>query len=100
MNNSFFRKIKGQNLIKVVSGIIKLELHYICTKLSLDHVMKVWKDNAHIRFLLKKKDLRHTNTIINKHNNHRAPKMLRTLKGPQTSLRIKEKRIKLSTSNS
>ena len=66
MNNSCFLKIRKQNLIKVIFSIVIFELFYSHTKLGFDHVMKVWKDISHIRFLLEKKNLRHMSTIINK----------------------------------
>lgn len=66
MNNSFFLKIRKQNLIKVIFSIVRFELFYSHTKLGFDHVMKVWKDISHIIFLLEKKNLRHMSTIINK----------------------------------
>ena len=96
MNNPFFRKIRGQNLIKVVSGIIRPKLLYAYTKLSFDHVMKVWKRSAHIRFLFKKKDPRHMSTIINKHNKPASPRNIRNLRWPPNITMNKRKRNRSS----
>ena len=66
MDNTFFLKIRIEDLIEVIFCIIRPKLIDFHFKLSFDHFVKIGKYSTHIRILFEKKDLRYSSAIIYK----------------------------------
>ena len=66
MNNTFFLKIRGEDLVEVILCIIRPKLLDSRSKLSFDHFVKIGKYSTYIRFLFEHKDSSYSSAIIYK----------------------------------
>ena len=66
MDDTFFLKIRGEDLVEVILCIIRPKLLDSRSKLSFDHFVKIGKYSTYIRFLFEHKDSSYSSAIIYK----------------------------------